>query len=199
MTTPPPEDPQYGQEFGAQSPYGQQPGYGQPPAYGQSAAPQQTGPGAPGELWPRFGARIIDAIIVGVVNAIIAIVLGAGAFATGSSAGYAVTFIVTVIGVVIGLGYFAVMESQQGRTVGKMAVGLKVVGPQGGNPTIEQAIKRNIFLAFSLAGIVPIIGSLVGGLAGLVSAILIAVAINNDPATRRGWHDKFADCRVVKA
>ena len=42
---------------------------------------------------------------------------------------------------------------------------------------IEQAIRRNIFYATSLLTIIPIIGSLVGGVLGLVAVIMIAAAV----------------------
>jgi uncharacterized RDD family membrane protein YckC len=106
----------------------------------------------------------------------------------------------SVITTVISLGYYAYFESNRGATLGKQVMKLKVVGPDGvSNPTMEQAVRRNIFLAFSLASIVPVVGSLIGGLASLVSVIMIAVGINSDTVARQAWHDKFAGgTRVLK-
>ena len=43
---------------------------------------------------------------------------------------------------------------------------LKVFGPDGAsNPTMEQAVRRNIWTGFGILGVVPIIGALIGGLA----------------------------------
>ena len=74
---------------------------------------------------------------------------------------------------------------------------IEVEGASGGNPTVQESVKRNIWIAFGLAGIIPILG-LVGSLASLVAVILIAVGISNDSATRRPCTDTFAGTRVVK-
>jgi uncharacterized RDD family membrane protein YckC len=105
-----------------------------------------------------------------------------------------------VITTLISLGYFAYFESNQGATFGKQLMKLKVVGPDGAsNPTMEQAVRRNIFLAFGLASIVPLVGAALGGLASLIAVIMIAVGINNDTVARQAWHDKFAGgTRVLK-
>ena len=195
---PPPQPPPAGPAgYGAP-----QPGYGAPqPGYG---APQpRTGP-RPGELLDRFIARFIDLVIVGVANAIVTAVLIVGIlglnntmFGFGSSiAAGAVSAVITTA---IYLGYFGFMESNQGKTVGKMVMKLHVEGPNGGKPTLEQAVKRNIWLALPLAGIIPILGGLIAGVGELVAVIMIAVGINNDPVRRQPWTDKFAGgTQVIK-
>ncbi|HLS49225.1 MAG TPA: RDD family protein, partial [Actinomycetaceae bacterium] len=102
-----------------------------------------------------------------------------------------------IVGAVLQLGYFAYMESSRGQTLGKMALKLRTYGPNGGNPTMEQAVKRNIWVAASLLGIIPVAGNLLGGLAGLAAVIAIAVTINGNVTTRQGWHDKFAGGTTV--
>ncbi len=144
----------------------------------------------------RFLARLIDGVILGVVffilSFIVAAILVSGYTSTGEA--YAVSAVVGVLVTLINLGYYVFLETTQGATLGKQLLKLKVVGTDGASlPTVQQSVKRNIFLAFNLAAIVPIIGSLLGGLAALVAVILIAVGINNDPVRRQGWHDKFAD------
>ena len=53
--------------------------------------------------------------------------------------------------------------------------------------------------ALGVIAIVPVVGWLVAPLAQLAAAIFIAVTINNNIATRQGWHDQFADgTSVVK-
>jgi uncharacterized RDD family membrane protein YckC len=152
-----------------------------PPAAG--AAPGATsaayGPGSPGNLIDRFLARLIDGLIVGIPAAILQ-------FALQSAIGYwAGLFLGGVITAVLGLGYFGYLESNRGQTVGKQVMKLKTVGPDGSsNPTMNEAVKRNIFYTF---GIVPCLGSL----AALGAVILIAVNINSDPK-RQHWFDKFA-------
>ena len=150
-----------------------------------------SGVGAPADLGTRFLARLIDHILLGIVIFVIVVPLVVAAAFTGVgnglnmfggfSAGSLVSAIVTAA---ITIGYFALMESNSGQTVGKMLIGLKTVGPDGNKPTMEQALKRNSWYAL---GIVPFLG----GLAQLAATIYIAVTINNS-ATRTGWHDTFA-------
>jgi uncharacterized RDD family membrane protein YckC len=161
-----------------------------------------TGP-RPGELLDRFIARFIDLVIVGVANAIVTAVLVVGLFGlNGGSFGFGGSFaagaISAVITTAIYLGYFGFMESSQGKTVGKMIMKLHVEGPSGGKPTLEEAVKRNIWLGLPLLGIVPILGGLVAAVGELVAIIMIAVGINNDPVRRQPWTDKFAGTQVIK-
>ena len=186
---PPPENP-----GGNPPPYGSAPPpppanpYGSPAGgYGRAMA----GP-RPGEVLERFLARLIDFIIVGIVGFIITLVLQA---AIGGFAGSAIS---AVISAVIYLGYFSFMESSNGQTVGKMALKLHVVGPDGtSKPTMEEAVKRNIWTGLGILGIIPILGSIVGGLLELVAMIMIAVGISGDPNRRQAWHDKFANNTMV--
>jgi len=169
--------------------YGQ--GYGQPPT------------GRPGELLDRFLARFIDLILVGVINGVITAILIVGVFNLddsmfGIGGGIAAGIVSAVLSTVIGLGYFAVMESSQGKTVGKMILKLHVLGASGGKPTLEEAVKRNIWMALPILGIVPILGGLVAAIGQLVAVITIAIGINNDPIRRQPWTDKYAGTQVVK-
>lgn len=182
--TPPPPAPGYGSE----SQYGA-PQYGTPPAggYGQPPAPGYAG-ARPGELLDRFLARLIDLILVGIVGAIITAIL-----TFGSDSWLLSNLISSIVTTAIYLGYFAFLESSRGQTLGKQIMKLKVVGPDGqSNPTMEQAVRRNIWLGFGILGIVPVLGQLVGGLAELVAIIVIAVGINSDTVRRQHWFDRFA-------
>jgi uncharacterized RDD family membrane protein YckC len=200
---PPPSDP-YGAPGGADQPdygnqqYGQQPGYGQPggqPGYG-------PGGGRPGGLLDRFLARLIDgvllAIVAGIIEVIIAAAFGLSAGGLGLGGSYAYAVIAAIVGTVINLGYFGYLESSRGQTLGKMALKLHVQTMAGGLPTFEQAVRRNIWLALPILGIVPFIGGLIGSLAELAAVIMIAVGISNDTVTRRPWTDKYAETRVLK-
>lgn len=168
-----------------------------PPAGGVTGA-------RPGELLDRAVARLIDHILIGVVNAIIASVLivgiigldGAGyGFSTGAS--FAAAAVSALVSVALGLGYFGFMDTTQGRTLGKMVMKLRVVGAGGGNPTWEESLKRNSWIALGLLGIIPFLG-IIGSLASLVLVIVIAVQINNDTAQRKPWTDNFAGTQVLK-
>ena len=165
-----------------------------PPPYGYSAPDGPVAGARPAELLDRFVARFIDGIIIGIVYAIVASIINA-ILNSGLVAG----MINAVIGAIIYLGYFGFMESTNGRTIGKQVMKLRVLGPNGGNPTMEQAVRRNIWMGFGILGIVPILGTIVGALASLIAVIMIAVGISNDTVNRQAWHDKFAGgTRVIK-
>jgi len=138
----------------------------------------------------RWGARVIDGILVSIVAWVLAAVFGASSniMVTGLFSG------------VLMFGYFVAMEVSQGRTLGKMLLGLSVHGstscslPSPGGapkPDLKQSAIRN---AFTLLTIVPY----VGGLLALIAYIVIAVTINNSP-TKQGKHDEMAGgTQVVK-
>jgi len=129
----------YGQQpppYGQQQPYGQQ-----PPPYGQQYAQPQQGYGQPlygqGQLqYVGVGMRVlalrIDGIIVGVVGGLLAFILRN---APGLSGG--------LIGL-LAIAYFIVMEATQGATVGKMALGLRVVKMDGSPISWSESVIRNL-------------------------------------------------------
>jgi uncharacterized RDD family membrane protein YckC len=159
-----------------------------------------SGVGAPADLGTRFLARLIDHVLLGIVTAVIIVPLLIASMFTGTvgnSFGFGFGFsvgslVASIVTAAITIGYFALMESNMGQTVGKMVLGLRTEGPDGNKPTMEQALKRNAWYALA---IIPFLG----GLAQLAIAIYIAVTISNS-ATRTGWHDTFAGgTQVVKA
>jgi uncharacterized RDD family membrane protein YckC len=112
-----------------------------------------------------------------------------------SCAGGAISGVITAA---LYLGYFTLMESRNGQTLGKMLLKLQTQGPDGATPTTEQALKRNFWVALGILGVIPVVGAPIGGLAELVIVIVIAVTISNSP-TRQGWHDNLAGgTKVVK-
>lgn len=196
---PPPANP-----YGEQTPsgYPPAPGYppppsGYPPAPGYPPPPNPYGPTGgypgypqvghgygsnPGGLGIRFGARLIDGLLVGIVSGLLAAIFR-------SSDSIMVTGLFTGLLMFI---YFVAMEVTQGRTVGKMLLGLHVRGPAGApKPDFKQSAIRN---AFTLLPIVPF----VGGLLGVIAIIVIAVTISNSP-TKQGKHDEMAGgTQVIK-
>ena len=191
-----------GQQGYAPPPPGQQ--YPSAPGYGYGATP--PGVGQPGELGIRFVARLIDGIIVGIVvgilNAIIVVGLfglsgGGGGYGISMGAGWAAGAISSIISAGLYLGYFTFMESRNGQTVGKMIFKLQTQAPDGSKVTTEQSLKRNLWVALGILGVIPFLG-IVGSLLELAAVIAIAVTINNSP-TKQGWHDNFAGgTKVVK-
>ena len=145
---PPPYEQQYGQQpppygqqqyeqqqYGQQAPYGSQPPpYGQQ-QYGQQPYGQQAQYGQPQLQYvgvgPRFLAVLIDTIILGVVAGILSAIFRNSGLSGG------ITGLLT-------LAYFIVMEATQGATLGKMALGLRVVKTDGSPITWTDSIIRNL-------------------------------------------------------
>jgi uncharacterized RDD family membrane protein YckC len=151
-------------------------------------------------------ARLIDSVLVGLVTAILGSLVAAGllfgshvsllsgwGWGGTSRAGNAVS---AVISAVLTLGYFTLMESRRGQTLGKMLFKLQTRGPGGGHPTTEQALKRNAFTAIPIIGAVPFLGT-VSSLLSLIAVITIAVTIHRNTATHQGWHDDLAGGTTV--
>ena len=184
---PPPAQPYAGNPPTAgQSPYGAAPGgqtpYGATPFPVDSSGPAPVVGAQPGGLGARFVARLIDFIIVGIVVSFITA-------ATGRLIG-------GVIGGILYLGYFAFLESSRGQTLGKQILKQRVLGSAGGNPTMEEALRRNAWLGLSIFSGVVLLG-LLTGLAEFVAMVMIAVTISQDPL-KRGWHDKFGNTTVTR-
>jgi uncharacterized RDD family membrane protein YckC len=154
----------------------------QPGPYGEPGGYPPPGGQEPGGLGVRFGARLIDGVIVNVVAFGIALAIGSlnNYWVTGLFSGL-LTFL-----------YFLAFESTQGWTPGKKLLGLSVHGPGGApKPDVQQAAIRNVW---TLLNIVPFIG----GLLTLVAVIVIAVTIHGSP-TKQGKHDELAGgTQVVK-
>ena len=168
-----------------------------------SAEPHPTGSGTarPGELLDRFLARLIDGLVLGVVyillSAIFRPVFISGVDSTGEL--FAFYTVVSILWTAVAIGYFAFLESSRGQTVGKMVMKLRTQGPDGADPTLAQGVRRNIFYAFELLAIIPLIGFWLGPLVTFVAVSLIAFGIHSDKVSRQGWHDEFAGgTRVVK-
>jgi uncharacterized RDD family membrane protein YckC len=189
---PPPMDPNAAPPAGSggQPPVGSggQPpvGYGGPPPAGYGGpppgAPQVGMPTATAGLGARIGARLLDGLIVGIPASIIL-----GLIFRLSTTGWISSAILSLLW----FGYFVLMESNRGATVGKGLLNLRVVGADGRPPTVEQAAKRNVWM---LIGLIP---TFLGGLLSLAAVIAIIVTISSN-AANRGIHDQFADTAVMR-
>ncbi|MGN6129538.1 MAG: RDD family protein [Nocardioidaceae bacterium] len=210
---PPPATPEGGPSAGPPpGGYGSPPGPGGPgygePGYGYQQAPPPpyapSGVGQPADLLMRFLARLIDYVLLWIVTALVVSVVVVGILMGGprgfldTGPSYLAGVVSAVLTAAIYLGYFTVMEASLGQTVGKMLLKLRTEGPGGARPTLEQALRRNVWVAFGLLGLIPVVGGVIGWLAQLAAMIAIAVTINNSP-TRQGWHDHFGGgTRVIR-
>jgi len=140
-------------------------------------------------FWVRVLAAIIDTIILAVVDGIVQFLAlapmiktmsqqqmtGADAMNVLAAAG-----VVWVVDTVIGACYEAFFINKMGATPGKMALGLKVVRPNGAPVDLGRAFGR--YFAKLLSAIILLIG-------------YIMVAFD---AEKRGLHDMICDTRVIK-
>ncbi|MCX7362998.1 MAG: RDD family protein [Alphaproteobacteria bacterium] len=150
-----------------------------PPPPVWDARPQGIAHAAYGGFWIRVVAYIIDAIVLGVASAIIAMMVGGSFLAQpGTSSEIAAN----LVSVVIGWLYFALLESStRGATLGKMAVGLRVVTNDGQQLSFLHATGR--YFAKFISALILCIGF-----------IMVAFSERN-----RGLHDMIAGTLVVKA
>ncbi len=118
------QPPPYGQQ---QPGYGQQP-YGQQQAYGQAYAQGQQQYAGVGV---RFLAVLIDGIVLGIIGGVLGFIFHNAGVGGG------------IVGIVAIL-YYIVMEATQGATLGKMALGLRVVKVDGSPISWTESVIRNL-------------------------------------------------------
>jgi uncharacterized RDD family membrane protein YckC len=150
----PPQQP-YGYPQQPQQPQAGQPGYGYPQQapnpYGQQQVPGQQGYGYPQQpqagaygynpagaptlaSWiSRVGAVLIDGLIIGIPMMILSAIGGSMATIEDPSAG--IVFIILGYIVAFGLGlWFIYQEGTTGQTIGKKAVGIRLLRQDNGQP-----------------------------------------------------------------
>lgn len=204
---PPPFEGTYGAQSGPALPHYPQggPGYG-PPAYGAPARPEDVlaGRGA------RLGGGILDGLIVGLVS--VPLVLPAirwdrlqDAANSGENLGvtemynipllmigYAVSFL-------LGFAYYTVCHVKWGQTLGKKAVGIRVVRAEdhGAIGWGRSCARQGFVYVFGVATALLNLAGPIGGLAGL-AGLLDNAWILWDPK-RQAVHDKVGRTVVIKA
>jgi uncharacterized RDD family membrane protein YckC len=149
-----------------------------------------------GGFWMRFGARMIDGIVLGVPVLILAALLipnllksqGQGdasnpAFA--AIAAFSLTFFLFYFLVVI--CYEVVLLRYRGATLGKMACGLKVVRADGSSLGWGVSIGRFVMWNVVTSGI-PYLNFIL---------MLISGIMTGTDAEKRSLHDRVCDTRVV--
>jgi uncharacterized RDD family membrane protein YckC len=127
------------------------------------------------EYWiRRLVALIIDGIIIGVVVTVIFVFAASSAFLFGGGFGvFGAIFgaFAVVVGILL-IFYFPLMESTSGATIGKKALGLRVVSKTGGNPTFVEAFIRNVSKIYWILLLLDVIVGL---------------------ATSKGYQQKYSD------
>lgn len=130
----------------------------------------------------RFGAKILDGLILWVVNTGIGFALGLSMGLGGAKEPNFVVIGVTVlIQLVINFGYGTFFLGKFGATPGKMACKIKVVRADGSPLTYGRACGR--VFAEILSGLICYIGYIMAGF----------------DEEKRSLHDRICDTRVIKA
>ena len=133
--------------------------------------PQTIDALVPAELPVRLAARAIDMLLL---------VCAGGAL--GRQIGFRYDWLITTAAIVI--LYFTLADVVAGATVGKAALRLRVLGPDGRRPSLKQALIRESFI---LLGAIPFVGPLLA----LISWGWIVLTIRSSPL-RQGKHDLLA-------
>ncbi|PID52676.1 MAG: hypothetical protein CR972_00830 [Candidatus Moraniibacteriota bacterium] len=136
-------------------------------------------------FWVRGAASIIDGFIIGILIATIGFPIG---FGLGFMAEIVdvlfveifVQFLSYLISLIIGWGYFVLMTYKFQATIGKMAVGAKVIAENGKKLTLKEVFLREILGKF-LSGITLYVGYFMAGFT----------------RKKRGLHDMIAQSVVV--
>lgn len=119
-------------------------------------------------FWRRFAAFFIDGIILGIIQTILALVFPDN--------------LASALSLAVSLGYFTYLEGSAGQTLGKRALGIRVVDQKGGGS-----------IGYGRAA-VRWIGRIVSTLPLLLGYLWMLW--DSDKQT---WHDKFASSVVVPA
>ena len=139
----------------------------------------------------RFGAAMLDGVIGAVVVGL-PLLIGADFSRMASEAGFAegispVGGVLAVIGLIALLGVTAYLVYQNGQTIGKKILGIKVV-----RSDYSRASFARIFWLRNVVNAIPGVIPFVGNLYNLVDHLFIF----NE--RRQCLHDKIADTLVVK-
>ncbi len=154
-----------------------------------------------GGFWIRVLARLVDGLVL-MVPSILVIVLVAGTSFFSAILGGDISALTSsapmlivagLINAAMAAAYEAFTTSTYGGTLGKLALGLRVILPDGGMLDLQQALIRYLLYgAGGLIGLIPVIG-LLGSLLTLVDNVSAAF----DPQ-KRTIHDRLAHTFVVK-
>jgi uncharacterized RDD family membrane protein YckC len=148
--------------------------------------------------WSRVGAALIDWLIIG-VGAVLLLIAITAPFSVGFFAGEDEGWVSIIVGLflaiicvsIMALLYApAMMARTDGKTLGRMALGIRVVRAKGEPMTFGFAMLREVAVKALLFGIA---GSLTAGLAQLAEYLWPLWDEEN-----RALHDFIVDTRVVR-
>jgi uncharacterized RDD family membrane protein YckC len=129
----------------------------------------------------RLVATVIDGALVVILSFILAAVVSIVPLLIGWLIPIPVTALIIPAGLLFSLIYYAGSWQKSGQTIGKIVMGIKVVGKDGSRLTWGKALLR--YVGYIVSGIVASIG-------------FLWVAFDRK---RQGWHDKIASTYVIRA
>jgi len=158
----------------------------------QEGSTEQTGVLEYAGFWIRFLAKFIDGLILGVVNMVLSMILSLFSMGFMTNGGYGssepevnpmfivaiLAYYVFIFGVQIGYSWFFL--PRYGATPGKMAVGLKVVEPNGAHISGAKAIGR--YFSEWISSMILFIGYIMAA----------------GDEEKRALHDRICSTRVIK-
>jgi uncharacterized RDD family membrane protein YckC len=180
-------------------------GYASSPPPGAFGAPAGSlpAPAVSGQYqlagwWPRVGATLLDGLIV-CVGALIILAAFGSIFSVGFFASEETGIASLVVGLMLSVVAIAIiallyaplmMERTNGKTLGRMALGIRVVRANGKRMTFGWAMLREVAVKSLLFGFVS---SITFGLASLADCLWPLWDDEN-----RALHDFVVDTRVVR-
>jgi uncharacterized RDD family membrane protein YckC len=141
-------------------------------------------------FWIRFGAAMIDGLIMGLVTGILQFAMLGSLAATMQAESEDTLLALRLLGrlgvayalsLAIGCAYESLFVSRMGATPGKLALGLKVVRPDGSLLPLGRSIGRHF---------AKMLNSFTLGVGYLLAAF---------DAQKRALHDMICDTRVIRA
>jgi uncharacterized RDD family membrane protein YckC len=181
-------------------------GYTSPPPPGASGMPSHTTHGHPAggtwELagwWSRVGAAVVDGLVLSVMALVLLVAVGAIAgtgFLLGETAGVVgliVGFLLWGAAVTVAAFLYAplMMAKTNGKTLGRMATGIRVVRADGRRMDFGWAALREVVVKWLLFG--TVLNSVTFGLASLLDVLWPLWDEEN-----RALHDFVVNTRVIK-
>ena len=132
-------------------------------------------------FWIRFGAYVIDVVVLSFIGFAVGLAVGVIGVAAKTPRDQ-LNAIANVIGALMSLSYFLYFWSRygQGQTLGMRLRKLRVVRTDGSDLSIPRAFLR--WIGFNL---------------GILALFIGVISTGFDPH-KQGWHDKLADTYVVR-
>ena len=135
----------------------------------------------------RLGAAIIDGVIVGAFNYGLGMILGYNMFSPDPARAMTMAAVIGLGGMVFYLAINASFLARNGQSLGKKALGIKIVRADGSKATLGRIIGMRLAPMW-VSALIPFVNMIVG----LVDSLLIF------RETRKCLHDNIADTIVIK-